>query len=106
MLWYAMVTLTGESVARENFPTNLMEVQIMLQENMKAWRAKQQQEWLHTGEQKGKAEMLTRQLQRRFGDLPTWASEKIAKAEPPALEEWSLRILDAPTIESVLADLS
>ena len=58
------------------------------------------------GEQKGKAEMLTHLLQRRFGDLPSWASEKIAKAEPPVLEEWSLRILDAPTLESVLADLS
>ncbi len=86
----------------------------MLQENMKAWRAKQQQEWLQTGrqdgeqigEKKGEAKMLTRLLQRRFGDLPPWASQKIAKAEPPALEEWSLRILDAPTLESVLADPS
>ena len=58
------------------------------------------------GRQEGKAEMLTRQLQRRFGNLPAWANEKIAKAEPPALEEWSLRILDATTIESVLADPS
>ncbi|MBF0161596.1 MAG: DUF4351 domain-containing protein, partial [Magnetococcales bacterium] len=56
--------------------------------------------------QEGEARMLARLLQRRFGDLPTWASEKIAKAEPPVLEEWSLRILDAPTLESVLADLS
>ena len=54
----------------------------------------------------GEASILTRQLQRRFGNLPTWASEKIAKAELPSLEEWSLRILDAPTLESVLADLS
>ncbi|CAK0746320.1 transposase [uncultured Gammaproteobacteria bacterium] len=102
MLWYAMVTLTGESAARENFPKNLMEVQIMLQENMKAWRAKQQQEWFQTGE----ASVLTRQLQRRFGNLPAWANEKIARADPASLEEWTLRILDAPTLESVLADLS
>ena len=46
--------------------------------------------------------MLTRLLQRRFGDLPPWASQKIADAELSALEEWSLRILDAPTLESVL----
>ena len=58
------------------------------------------------GEKKGEAKILTRLLQRRFGVVPEWASEKIAKAEPPALEEWSLRILDAPTLESVLADLS
>ncbi|MBF0583193.1 MAG: DUF4351 domain-containing protein [Magnetococcales bacterium] len=48
----------------------------------------------------------TRQLQRRFGDLPPWASQKIADAELSTLEEWSLRILDAPTLESVLADPS
>ena len=58
------------------------------------------------GIQKGEATILTRLLQRRFGELPVWASEKIAKAKPPALEEWSLRILDAPTLENVLADLS
>ena len=58
------------------------------------------------GEQKGEAKILTRQLQRRFGDLPEWASEKIAQAKPSILEEWTLRILDAPTLESVLADLS
>jgi hypothetical protein len=58
------------------------------------------------GRQEGESAILVRQLQRRFGNLPAWASEKIAKAEPPALEEWSLRILDATTIESVLADPS
>ena len=56
--------------------------------------------------QEGKAEMLTHLLQRRFGDLPPWASQKIADAELSTLEEWSLRILDATTLESVLADPS
>ncbi len=58
------------------------------------------------GEKKGKAETLTGQLRRRFGDLPAWATDKIANAELVTLEEWSLRILDAPTLESVLAELS
>ena len=61
---------------------------------------------IRKGRQEGKAEMLTHLLQRRFGAVPTWANEKIAKAEPPVLEEWSLRILDATTLESVLADPS
>ncbi len=58
------------------------------------------------GEQAGESKILTRQLQRRFGNLPAWASEKIAQAESPALEEWSLRVLDATTLESVFADPS
>ncbi|MBF0136911.1 MAG: DUF4351 domain-containing protein [Magnetococcales bacterium] len=48
--------------------------------------------------------LLTRQLQRRFGELPKWASEKLAEADPSTIEEWGVRILDAPTLESVFAD--
>ncbi|MEO5351202.1 MAG: DUF4351 domain-containing protein [Magnetococcus sp. YQC-3] len=56
------------------------------------------------GRQEGEATLLTRQLQRRFGDLPPWASQKIATAELSTLEEWSLRILDATTLEEVLTE--
>ncbi|MBF0098847.1 MAG: DUF4351 domain-containing protein [Magnetococcales bacterium] len=58
------------------------------------------------GRQEGKADALIRQLQHRFGDLPPWSSQKIADADLATLEKWSLRILDAPTLESVLADPS
>ncbi|MBF0110066.1 MAG: PD-(D/E)XK nuclease family transposase, partial [Magnetococcales bacterium] len=56
------------------------------------------------GRQEGEAKILTRQLQRRFGDLPAWANEKIAMAEPPLLEEWSLRIFDAQSLGDVFSD--
>ncbi|MBF0401738.1 MAG: DUF4351 domain-containing protein [Magnetococcales bacterium] len=72
--------------------------------------AKGKPEWAAIVRQEGRQEervsMLIRQLQRRFGDLPPWAGQKIAHAEPSALEEWSLRVLDAPTLESVLTDPS
>lgn len=60
-----------------------------------------QERW--NSEQKGEAKILTRLLQRRFGDLPTWASEKIVKAELSSLEEWSLRIFDAQSLEGVFS---
>ncbi|MEO5334358.1 MAG: DUF4351 domain-containing protein [Magnetococcus sp. YQC-5] len=50
------------------------------------------------------AKMLMRQLQRRFGEVPAWASEKLDKAESPALEEWGLRLLDAQSLDEVFAD--
>ncbi|MEO5349312.1 MAG: Rpn family recombination-promoting nuclease/putative transposase [Magnetococcus sp. YQC-3] len=68
--------------------------------------AKGQPEWFVMAHQEGTAKTLTRQLQRRFGDLPPWASQKIADADLSSLEEWSLRVLDAQTLESVLADPS
>ncbi|MEO5339798.1 MAG: DUF4351 domain-containing protein [Magnetococcus sp. MYC-9] len=49
---------------------------------------------------------MIRQLQRRFGDLPPWATDRITTVDLATLEAWSLRILDAATLESVLADPS
>ncbi len=69
-------------------------------------RQEGQREGRREGEKEGEAKILTRQLQRRFGDLPPWASQKIADADLSTLEEWSLRILDAPTLDGVLADPS
>ncbi|MBF0141605.1 MAG: DUF4351 domain-containing protein, partial [Magnetococcales bacterium] len=56
------------------------------------------------GVKKGEAMMLTRLLQRRFGTVPDWANEKIAKADLPSLENWSLRIFDAQSLDDVFAD--
>ncbi|MBF0296284.1 MAG: hypothetical protein HQL96_13935 [Magnetococcales bacterium] len=56
------------------------------------------------GERKGKAETLTSLLLRRFGAIPDWASEMIAKATSQSLEEWSLRVLDARSLEEIFAD--
>ncbi|MBF0415742.1 MAG: Rpn family recombination-promoting nuclease/putative transposase [Magnetococcales bacterium] len=56
------------------------------------------------GELKGKTEMLTRLLQRRFGNVPNWASEKMANAELSDLEAWSLRIFDAQSLDDVFSD--
>ncbi|MEO5370404.1 MAG: DUF4351 domain-containing protein [Magnetococcus sp. DMHC-1] len=62
------------------------------------------QEGERNGEKKGRSKMLTRQLERRFGHVPDWASEKIAKANQPTLEEWCLRILDAQSLHEVFAE--
>ncbi|MBF0174529.1 MAG: DUF4351 domain-containing protein [Magnetococcales bacterium] len=56
------------------------------------------------GIQEGKAEMLMHLLQRRFGTIPDWANEKIAKAEPPSLEAWGLRFVDAKSLNEVFSD--
>ncbi|MEO5353645.1 MAG: DUF4351 domain-containing protein [Magnetococcus sp. XQGC-1] len=91
-------------------PEELEEVVNMLATHVEKWSRDLEQKGILIGEQigahKGEAKILTRQLQRRFGDLPTWARQKIADAELSTLEEWSLRILDASTLESVLADPS
>jgi len=58
------------------------------------------------GHRDGEAAILTRQLQHRFGAVPDWASDQIAKAEPPSLEKWSLRFVDAKSLDDVFSDSS
>ncbi|MBF0415433.1 MAG: Rpn family recombination-promoting nuclease/putative transposase [Magnetococcales bacterium] len=79
---------------------DLQEVDAMLAETVGEWS----KEWESKGRQKGEATMLTRQLQRRFGTIPEWASEKVSKANLSSLEEWSLRIFDAQSLDDVFSD--
>ncbi|MBF0147254.1 MAG: DUF4351 domain-containing protein [Magnetococcales bacterium] len=78
---------------------NLMENDVFRPIIMKAQMDSEQK-----GRQEGEATILTRQLQRRFGDVPEWANKKIAEAEPSSLEEWSLRIFDAQSLDEVFSD--
>jgi hypothetical protein len=51
----------------------------------------------------GESKLLKRQLERRFGALPAWATEKLSNATEPALEAWGEAILTAPTLEAVFS---
>jgi hypothetical protein len=54
------------------------------------------------GLQKGELTLLRRQLQKRFGRLPAWATERLAAKSSKELEKLGLRILDATTLEELL----
>lgn len=60
------------------------------------------------GRQEGRQEatviLFKRQLQHRFGTLPNEIHEKIAKAGQSSLEQWSLNILDAKSLDDIFSD--
>ncbi|MBB1486194.1 DUF4351 domain-containing protein [Oceanospirillum sediminis] len=56
---------------------------------------------IEIGERKGQIELLTRLLNRRFGELPDWVSDKLESAETEDLAQWSENILFADTLEPV-----
>ncbi|MBF0294877.1 MAG: DUF4351 domain-containing protein [Magnetococcales bacterium] len=64
----------------------------------------ERQEGERLGEQRGEVNILMRQLQRRFGSIPAWVGERIVKAPIHSLEEWSLRVLDAQSLDEVFVD--
>jgi hypothetical protein len=101
-------------------PEDLLEVRNMLATRAEEWIHKWEQPGLEkgmarglqqgleqdlmAGEQKGEAALLLRQMERRFGTLPGWVTERVLAADTHVLDEWGVRILDAASLEDVLSD--
>jgi len=56
------------------------------------------------GSRRGQAELLLRQLARKFGEVPEATDKRIRSATAAQLETWSLNILDAQTLDEVFDD--
>ena len=106
-------TLAGRLVTMEEgagigaqVSENLLEVRTMLATRMNEWKQEWKRQGIQEGRQEGRQEgesvVLVRLLERRFGSLPGWARDKITQADTETLEEWSLRILEAKSLEDVL----
>lgn len=54
------------------------------------------------GELEGELTILRRLIEKRFGEIPSWAEERLAGRSTAELEELSVRVLDAESIEDVL----
>ncbi|MBF0604139.1 MAG: Rpn family recombination-promoting nuclease/putative transposase [Nitrospirae bacterium] len=89
-------------------PEDFEEVVNMLARYVEKWEKdierKYVEKWGKDIEHRGEAKILTRLLQCRFGIIPEWASEKIAKADSDSLGAWSLRIFDAQSLGDVFED--
>lgn len=59
------------------------------------------QEGRQEGRQEGAAELLEKQLVRRFGALPASVRRKLAGASEEQLAEWGAAVLDAPSLRQV-----
>jgi hypothetical protein len=54
------------------------------------------------GEREGELKVLRRLIEKRFGALPAWAEERLTGRTTGELEELSLRVLDAESLEELL----
>ena len=57
---------------------------------------------IRQGRREGVADILTKLLERRFGQLPEWASFKINSATQEELEAWTLQSSEASSLETLL----
>jgi hypothetical protein len=59
---------------------------------------------MEEGLQKGERAVLRRQIERRFGSLPSWAETRFASLSPSELDDLSVRILDVQAIEQLFPE--
>ena len=93
VVWIKRVILGRTPGAAVERVEDLETMGTLLEARMKQW----EQEWLRQGE----ARMLQHQLQRRFGELPSWVSARLSEAEPEQLERWAERLLEVESLTAL-----
>jgi hypothetical protein len=78
---------------------------LAIQRGLEEGEAKGRLKGLVEGEARGRvggqADLLSRQLMKRFGPLSPEIRTRLAQATTGQLERWGERLLDAPTLEAV-----
>lgn len=83
---------------------NFTEIVTMLTDTRRPWYQQWMEEGRVEGRVEGEAQMLQRQLTRRFGPLTQETIDRLKTATAAQLETWGLNLLDAPTLEDVFRD--
>ncbi|EWY38955.1 hypothetical protein N825_10315 [Skermanella stibiiresistens SB22] len=96
----AAVSIVGVGDVTTQY-NDLTEVQNMLATRFKEWETQLRAEGLT----KGRAEMLSRQLERRFGRLPAEADSMIASATAEQLDVYMDRLMEAGSLSDVFQDV-
>lgn len=100
--WLQYVARGDDSPARE-LPQvkSLQELDMMIAEKPGIWAQHWRREGQAEGRVEGQADLLLRQLQRRFGPVSEEIEQRVRTANAEQLEAWSLDILDAATLDDV-----
>jgi hypothetical protein len=53
------------------------------------------------GRRAGETNLLRKQLESRFGALPSWVEPRLEAAAEPDLEHWGVALLTAPSLDAV-----
>lgn len=94
-------TVEGKTLGKRVIE-DLLEVKAMLANRPAQWRQQWTAEGERTGERKGEANALLRLLEHRFGPVPETAKQRIDTAGLEELQAWTVRVLDAASIDDVL----
>ena len=94
-------TIVEEEVKKVPILNDILQHEILGRE-YKRGRQEGRKEGRQEGRQEEGLTILRRQIEKRFGSVPNWAEERLAKLSAKELEELSVRVLDAKSIETLL----
>ena len=77
--------------------------QLAKEEGMQAGMEKGMQQGMQQGLSAGKGQALTKLLVLRFGELPAWVHQRLARADENTLDGWIEAVLSADSLESVFS---
>ena len=109
VVWIKRVLLPGRMPGIDlSELSDLLEIKTMLAETVIEWTQQWKQQGLEQGllegELKGEANVLERQLTKRFGPLSDDTRTRLKNATAEQLELWADRILDAPTLAAIFGN--
>ncbi len=84
--------------------SDLWEKQTMLSERFDEWEAQFLREGRQQGIREGEASLLTRQLRKRFGELPESVRARVREAGPDQLEHWGERLLEVSSLDELFIE--
>jgi hypothetical protein len=94
---YALSEQAGFANEQTALPAkDLLEIRDMVPERFKRWADEVRAKAL--------ADVLSRQLRRRFGELPPSCTERIYSASDDELDAWMDRVVDAASVSDVFDD--
>jgi hypothetical protein len=114
-VWLSKVILARLSGERMTVD-HLWEKQTMLSERFDEWEAQfrregrqegrreGREEGIQEGRQDGEVTLLTRQLLKRFGELPDSVRSRLRSAPLDELEHWGERLLDVSSLDELFTD--
>ena len=97
-VWLDNVLLARLSGGRTKTVNDLWEKHAMLSERFDVWEQEFRQQGRQEGRQEGESILLTRLVQKRFGELPDSVRERLRDAQPHQLEHWAERLLEVSSL--------
>lgn len=73
-----------------------------LEQGLQDGRQQGLQEGRQEGRQEGQLDLLRRQIERRFGPVPSWVMQSLSQRSAQDLEQVGIRLFDAATLEDLL----